>query len=104
MLLALLGAILVVRSFRLQGEPISFPTFMPLGIVLVSVFIFGVSVNYLGLVGSTILMVLVSSAASHEYRWKESVIASLALAIFVVIAFRYGLKLQLPTWPAFIGT
>ena len=104
LLLALLGAILVVRSFRLQGEPISFPTFMPLGIVLVSVFIFGVSVNYLGLVGSTILMVLVSSAASHEYRWKESVIASLALAIFVVIAFRYGLKLQLPTWPAFIGT
>ena len=104
LLLALLGAILVVRSFRLQGEPISFPTFMPLGIVLVSVFIFGVSVNYLGLVASTILMVLVSSTASHEYRWKESVIASLALAIFVVIAFRYGLKLQLPTWPAFIGT
>jgi len=103
LLLALLGAVLVIRSFRLQGEPISFPTFMPLGIVLASVFIFGVSVGYLGLVGSTIVMVLVSSTASHEYRWKESVIASLALAIFVVIAFRYGLKLQLPTWPAFIG-
>jgi len=103
LLLALLGAVLVIRSFRLQGEPISFPTFMPLGIVLASVFIFGVSVGYLGLVGSTIVMVLVSSTASHEYRWKESVIASLALAIFIVIAFRYGLKLQLPTWPAFIG-
>ena len=34
---------------------------------------------------------------------RKSVIASLALAIFVVIAFRYGLKLQLPTWPVFLG-
>ncbi len=66
-------------------------------------FVFGIAVNYLGLVISTILLVLIASTASHEYRWKESVIASLALAIFVVIAFRYGLKLQLPTWPVFLG-
>jgi len=25
------------------------------------------------------------------------------LAAFVVAAFGYGLKLQLPTWPAFLG-
>jgi hypothetical protein len=103
LLLAFLGLILVLRSFKLQGEKISFPTFMPLGIVLVSVFVFGAAVNYLGLVISTILLVLIASTASHEYRWKESVIASIALAIFVVIAFRYGLKLQLPTWPPFLG-
>jgi hypothetical protein len=52
---------------------------------------------------STILLVLIASTASHDYRWKESIIASLALAVFVVIAFRYGLKLQLPTWPPFLG-
>ena len=40
-----------------------------------------------------------SSTASHEYRWKESIMASIALAIFVVIAFGYGLKLQLPILP-----
>jgi hypothetical protein len=102
LLLALLGAILVLRSFKLSGEPISFPTLMPLGIVLLSVFVFGIAVNTLGLVISTILLVLIASTASHEYRWKESVIASLALAVFVVVAFRYGLKLQLPTWPPFI--
>ena len=104
LLLAFLGAILVVRSFKLVGEPISFPTFIPLAIVLLSVFVFGVSVNSLGLVISTILLVLIASVASHEYRWKESIIASLALAVFVVIAFRYGLKLQLPTWPTFLGS
>lgn len=103
LLLAGLGLILVLRSFRLQGEKISFPTFVPLGVVLLSVFVFGIAVNYLGLVLSTIVLVLIASTASHEYRWKESVIASLALAVFVVIAFRYGLKLQLPTWPPFLG-
>jgi hypothetical protein len=102
LLLAGLGAILVLRSFKLVGEPISFPTFLPLGIVLLSVFVFGISVNALGLVVSTILLVLIASIASHEYRWKESVIAALCLAVFVVIAFRYGLKLQLPTWPSFL--
>ena len=104
LLLALLGLILLLRSFKLVGEKISFPTLMPLGIVLLSVFVFGIAVNFLGLVIATILLVLIASTASHEYRWKESVIASIALAIFVVIAFRYGLKLQLPTWPVFLGS
>ena len=102
-LLAALGAILVLRSLRLQGEPISFPTLKPLVIVLGSVLAFGLTVNYAGLVGATLIIVLIASTASHEYRWKESVIASLVLAVFVVIAFRYGLKLQLPTWPPAFG-
>lgn len=104
LLLAFLGLILVLRSFKLQGEKISFPTLAPLGIVLVSVLVFGASVNYLGLVVATILLVIIASTASHEYRWKESVIAAIALATFVVIAFRYGLGLQLPTWPPFLGS
>jgi len=99
LILAGLGMILLLRSFRLQGEKIAFPTLRPLLIVLGSVLLFGLTVNYVGLVLATILIVVTSSVASHEYRWKESIIASLCLAVFVVIAFRYGLKLQLPTWP-----
>jgi hypothetical protein len=98
-ILCALGVILILRSFRLNGEKISFPTLQPLLIVLGSVLLFGLTVTRVGLVIATILVVLVSSMASHEYRWKESVIAALALAVFVVIAFRYGLQLQLPTWP-----
>lgn len=103
LLLAALGAILVLRSFRLQGEPLAFPTLKPLVIVLGSVLAFGLAVNYVGLVLATLIIVLIASTASHEYRWKESVVASLVLAVFVVIAFRYGLKLQLPTWPPAFG-
>ncbi|HVF63407.1 MAG TPA: tripartite tricarboxylate transporter TctB family protein [Casimicrobiaceae bacterium] len=101
-LLAVLGLILVLRSFRSQGDKILFPTLMPLVIVLASVTVFAATVTRLGLVVATILMVLVASGASHEYRWKESIIAAVLLAAFVVLAFRYGLKLQLPTWPPFL--
>jgi hypothetical protein len=45
-------------------------------------------------------MVLVASVASHDYRPRESLVAAVALAIFVVVTFRYGLGIQLPTWPA----
>ncbi len=99
MLLAGLGLLLVVRSFRITGEKIDLPTLKPLIIILISVALFGLTVNDLGLVLSSILVVLVSSTAAHDYRWKESIVAALALAAFCVAAFRYGLGLQLPTWP-----
>ena len=102
-LMIVLGLILVGRSFKLKGEAIGFPTFKPLLIVLGSVAVFGLVAPLGGLVIATILLVFLSSTASHEFRWKEAVIASIALAIFTVIAFSYGLKLQLPVWPAFIG-
>jgi hypothetical protein len=99
LLLSALGAVLVLRSFRLQGAPLSFPTIRPAAIVLASVLLFGLTVTWAGLVAATAAMVLLASAASHDYRWKESVVAALVLAAFVVVAFRYGLQLQLPAWP-----
>lgn len=102
-LMIVLGLILVLRSFKLKGEPIRFPSFKPLLIVLGSVVLFGLVAPKGGLVLATIALIIASSTASHEFRWKEAVIASLILAVFTVIAFAYGLKLQLPIWPAFIG-
>jgi hypothetical protein len=99
LMLAALGATLVLRSFRLRGEPLRFPTFRPVLVVLASVLLFGLVVTEAGLVISTLLLVVLSSAASHEYRPRESVIAAVALAVFVVVTFRYGLGIQLPIWP-----
>jgi len=99
LLLAALGASLVLRALRIQGERLSFPTLKPLIIVLASVLLFGVALSTAGLVLSTVLLVLLASAASHEYRRVESLIAAIALATFVVVAFHYGLDLQIDTFP-----
>ena len=96
-----LGAILSLRALKLRGTPIQFGSFKPLLIVLGSVIIFALLAPKLGLVLATIALILSSSVASDEYRWKESIIASLVLAVFTVLAFAWGLKLQLPVWPAF---
>jgi len=98
-----LGAILVLTSLRSHGSRIQMGDIKPLGIVLGSVLLFGFAVVPLGLVLATILLIVVSSTASHEFRWKEALIASIVLAAFVVAVFGYGLKLQLPILPAFLA-
>lgn len=102
-ILIALGLILGIRALRVRGTPLSFPTFKPLLIVIGSVILFGIAAPKLGLVVATIILVIVSSTASDEFRWKETVIASICLAIFTIVAFSWGLKLQLPVWPWFIS-
>jgi hypothetical protein len=102
-ILIAMGLVLIVKSFRSTGARIAIKDLRPLLIVLGSVVVFGLAVVPLGLVVATILMIVVASTASHEFRWKEASIASVLLAVFVVVAFGYGLKLQLPILPPFLG-
>ena len=71
----------------------------PTLIVLGSVILFGIIVNSVGLVFSTIILIVLSSAASHEFRYKEALISGVLLAALAVAVFVIGLKLQLPIWP-----
>ena len=103
MIMIALGAILALRALRVDGQRIEFPSFKPLLVVLGAVVAFGAAAPKLGLMVATVVLILISSAASHEFRWKESIISSLFLAAFTLVAFVYGLKLQLPTWPWFIS-
>ena len=102
-ILIFLGILLALRALRLKGSPLSFPSFKPLIIVLGSVVLFGIAAPKLGLMVATVILVIASSTASDEFRWKEAIIASIAMAIFTYLAFSWGLKLQLPVWPWFIG-
>ena len=98
-MLTVLGLALVLRALRIQGSPIPAWKWRPTLIVLGSVVLFGIIVTRAGLVASTILLIVLSSTASHEFRWKESLVSSFILAAAVVGVFVLGLKLQLPIWP-----
>lgn len=102
-ILIVIGAILGLRALRSKGSPLSFPSFKPLIIVLGSVVLFGIAAPKLGLMVATVLLIIASSTASDEFRLKEAIIASVATAIFTYLAFSWGLKLQLPVWPWFVG-
>ena len=97
--LILLGEALSIRALKIKGDRVPKFYWRPTLIVLGSVTLFGYIVNYTGLVLSTIILIVLSSAASPEFRFKESLIAGVLLAALVVSVFVLGLKLQLPIWP-----
>ena len=101
-LMMLLGAFLCIRATRIRGPKVWLGSAKPLLVVLGSVVIFGLAISVLGMALSTVLLVIVSSAASPEFRWKEAVVASILVAVFAVAVFAYGLGLQMPIWPPFL--
>ena len=97
------GVALVLRALRLRGARITLESPRPLLIVLGSVVLFGLTAPSLGLVVATIVLIMVSSAASTEFRWKEALVSSAVLAALSVAGFIWGLGLQFSVWPAFLG-
>jgi hypothetical protein len=99
--LALVGAILVVRSLVIAGDPIGHVQVLPLVVVAVAVVLFGVLLPRLGLAVTLPLVIVVSALASVQSRRWEVLILALVLTVFSALVFVYGLRLPIPLWPAF---
>ena len=102
LILVVLGLILAVRALKLTGAPLAMRNVKPLLIVLGSVLVFGLTATRLGIVAATVLLIVISSTADREFRWKEALISSAVLAALTVAAFIWGLGVQLPVWPPFL--
>jgi len=100
-LLVVLGLIITFRGLQVRGEAIPKWHWRPTLVVLGAVVLFGLIVAKIGVAISTVVLIVVSSAASHEFRPKESVVAGLLLSALAVGVFVIGLSLQLPIWPVF---
>ena len=100
-LLILLGSALALRALKLQGSPLPGWHWKPTIIVLGSVVLFGLIVNSVGLALSTVILIVLASSASPEFRPKESLVSGIALAVLSISVFVLALKLQLPIWPQF---
>jgi hypothetical protein len=102
-LLLALGALLSVCGIRYGGEPMSVWRWRPLCIILLSVWVWGVAAQWLGLVFASLALVFLSSVASEEFGWKATLVSSAIQAASVVAVFVYGLGVPLPVWPIFLG-
>lgn len=101
--LGLLGAAILIKSFFPTREDGSIDNFhlKPLLIVFGAIALFGLVLEPLGLVLSTVLLVAISSLASPEKKLvKEIAIACVFLAAFSWTVFIKGLGLLIPVWPA----
>jgi hypothetical protein len=102
-LLIVLGAVLALRGFRPSPEPRPAWRWRPLAVVLAGVAIFAVAAQWLGLVLAALLLVVVSSAASPEFRWKEALLSGAVQGAATVAVFVWGLGIPLPVWPMFLA-
>jgi hypothetical protein len=102
-LLLALGVALCLRALRLQGPRLPDWPLRPTLVVLGSVVLFGVIVTKVGLAISTVILIVLASAASHEFRPKEALISGIGFAALAIAVFVIGLKLQLPIWPTFLA-
>jgi putative tricarboxylic transport membrane protein len=98
-IVALLGLALAIRSLRVAGPRLPRFHWRPTVFILGSSIAYGYALKPLGLLLSTILVVIISAAGGHEFRWREAAILSVVLAVFALCVFVYALGLPFPLWP-----
>jgi hypothetical protein len=98
-LLAALGGIIAARSLVLVGPPVAAFALRPLALGLLSIVLFGVALQFLGLVIAVAVLVLVSAYASSEVRTLQTIVLAGVMVVFCVGVFVWLLGLPLPLWP-----
>lgn len=86
-----LAIIPIIERFQLRG----------IYFVTLAVLVFAVCIRLLGLVPSTFLLVVVSSGATNEVKWVQTLIWAALLSAFCAVLFPYVLNLPMQLWPRF---
>ena len=101
-ILVALGVFVLLESLVIEGPKIADFHLRPLLLITVGLLAYGYLMQPLGLMLSTALMVFISAAGGHEFKWKEVTVLSVVLITFSVLVFVKGLTLPFPIWPAFM--
>ena len=102
-LLAIIGAIAVVRSFLTDGEAIGRFYIKELVLILSAVLLFGFLMRGAGLVPAALVLILLSAFASPKFKLSEALMLAVGLAIFAVVVFVKLLGLPMPIFGPWFG-
>jgi hypothetical protein len=97
--LAVLGAVIALRSLVFVGEAVPRFHARPIGVTLLAIVAFGLALQWLGLVAAVAVLVLVGAYAAREVRGLENVALAAVMIVFSVAVFAWLLGLALPLWP-----
>ena len=102
-LLAVIGAIAVVRSVFTTGAPIEKFAIRNILLIMSAVLLFGFLVRGAGLVIAIPVMVLISAYASSKFRLLPTVLLAAGMTTFSVLVFVTGLGLPIPVLGPWFG-
>ncbi len=111
-LLALLGAVMMLRAALLQSDRLNAIgpwAWKPLVAIIAANLLFGVALGglprlklpALGLMGGIYLLTFVACLGGERFKFKEAALLATALAALSYLAFVLLLQLQFPVWPVF---
>jgi hypothetical protein len=98
-LLVAIGIALALRSLKAGNQLEELGSARPLVVVLAGVIIFSQTLVPLGLVLSSLLLILISSIAQSPFRPKEAVLLAAGLTLGVVALFVVALGIPFRLWP-----
>jgi hypothetical protein len=98
-LLAALGLIVALRAFALDVAPVPRFDARPIGVSILAIVLFGIALQWLGLIAAVAVLVLVGAYAARDVRPLENLALAAALVAFSVGVFVWLLGLPLPLWP-----
>lgn len=102
-LLSLVGAVSLARSFFRPGEPIGKLYWRELSLVMVAVLLFGFLMRGAGLVPATLVLILISSYAGQKFELAKSVALAVGACLFAVGLFVKLLGLPMPIFGPWFG-
>jgi hypothetical protein len=99
-LLVGLGLIVAGRALVLEGPAIERIQARPLLVSLAAIVLFGLALQWLGVVAAIAALVLVGAHASRDVRILQVLALAVFLVVFSVAIFVWLLGLPLPLWPS----
>jgi putative tricarboxylic transport membrane protein len=101
-----LGAVVLVQGLR-EAESVrlseggALARLWPIAVVTTSLVVFGLSLEWLGLVVAILLLIGIGSLAARGIKPWEALLAALGLIVLSWTIFIQGLGLTIPVWPDF---
>lgn len=104
-LLLVLGAAIAFSSLNAAASEQALPEWNLASLlwILGSTSLFGALLNFAGLVASLLALVVLSSKASHEFKWLGTLVSASVIVLINLIVFVWLLKIEIPTWPVFLA-
>lgn len=98
--LAFLGLVIALLAFRTVVHVVQPPPFTlrPFLAVIAAVALFGLVITRIGLIPTTILMVVVTSSGSNSFQLRRAVVLGVCLSVIAWLIFSLGLQMTLPAF------
>jgi len=99
-ILAALGLAIALLSLRKTVHVVQPPPFTlrPFLAVMAAVALFALLISHVGLVPTTILMVVVTAAGSNSFQLRRAVLLGVSLSVIAWLIFSLGLQMTLPAF------